>query len=143
MTAHPFRVGEFVWCAFPVSENPIQPGPHHIAYTLAVSGVAEDFSAILAYTTSQTAPAVLPVGVRRFSASEAALLGQDKAFLLNLRRMAFLPVTSAWFPRLAWNDCGIVGRAPGALRREIEDAATDLMRRRGGDVERLGPFWRS
>ena len=40
MTSSPFREGDFVWCAFPERENPVRPGPLHLAYTLAVVAAA-------------------------------------------------------------------------------------------------------
>jgi hypothetical protein len=56
--------------------------------------------AIVAYTTSQLWPGSRPQGVVAFSTEEAAQLGQARGFVLDLRRMAYLPITPIWFPRL-------------------------------------------
>jgi hypothetical protein len=70
-------------------------------------------------------------------------MGHGRAFVLELRRMAALPVTVAWFPDLHAADRGFVGRAPERLRVELEAAATDFFRRRPEVIERLGPLWPS
>jgi hypothetical protein len=101
-------------------------------------------AAFLAYTTSSglhfNPP--LPLGVHSFDAAQARGLGQERAFRLDLRRLAFLPLTSAWFPELSQPGRGIVGRAPAALRRVLDESFAILIRRSPAIIERLGPGWR-
>lgn len=132
--------------AFPTRENPARPGLRHVAYVVEVfakpgqAGTA--FEALAAYTTSQPWPhAAKPFGLFAFDQQQAAGLGQDRAFVLDLRRVAYVPVTPAWFPDLARPGGGIQGRAPATLRRQLRDAARELLTRHVATVERLGPLW--
>jgi hypothetical protein len=118
----------------------------HLAYILGVSGVAgtNQFSAISAYTTSQPWPgAAMPLGVRAFDRQAAATLGQSRPFILDMRRLAFVPITPVWFPQVDQPGHGIQGHAPQALRRQLERVAAELATRRGDIVERLGTLWPS
>ncbi len=144
MIAPPFQAGDFVWSAFPERENPARPGPLHLAYTLAVSGVAGGslLSALCAYTTSQPWPGgAIPLGVRAFDRQEAAGLGQARPFVMDLRRLAFVPIAPAWFPQLDTPGAGIQGHATKALQRSLMQTTTELLIRRSELVERLGPLW--
>lgn len=147
MNSLPFQEGDFVWCAFPERENPAQPGPLHIGYTVIVSGAALPTSpppsAFIAYTTSQPWPpgTPLPIGVLAFNQAEASRYGQSRAFVMDLRRVAFLPVTPAWFPHLDKSGHGVQGRAPKADQRRFRRMAEDLVARHAELVERLGPLW--
>jgi hypothetical protein len=98
--------------------------------------------AVAAYTTSQPWEyESKPAGVVIFDRTEAVNLGQDRAFVLDLRRLAYLPVTPAWFPYLGQPSDGIVGRADKSRRRQLNQIAADLLVRRSEIVERLGPLW--
>jgi len=68
-------------------------------------------------------------------------MGQGRGFALDLRRLAALQLASEWFPDIDRPGHGIVGRAPGRLRMELETAALDLFCRRPEIIERLGPGW--
>ena len=142
MSGAPYRSGDFVWSAFPERENPAQPGPRHVGYVAAITSSVRVNAVVLAYTTSQPWIGPAPVGVYGFDRDAAAAMGQSRPFTLDLRRMAFVPVTTDWFPDLTATDHGIVGRAPERLRAELERAATELFRRSPEVVERLGPLWR-
>jgi len=134
--------GHFVWCAIPERENPARPGPEHVAYVLRLTGDAEgNQSVIAAYTTSKPWVGALPPGVFQIGRDTAATMGQARAFVIDARRLAIVPLTAQWFPRLDQPRTGILGRAPKALRRQIEAAAIELLRRRPETVERLGPVW--
>jgi hypothetical protein len=66
LTSSPFREGDFVWCAFPERENPVRPGPLHLAYTLAVVAAAVG-------KFPGTTPEEMPAEItwhRRFTAEE-------------------------------------------------------------------------
>jgi len=141
VTAPSLRQGDFVWCAFPEREAPLRPGPLHVAYTLAVAEVGGGYAVIAAFTTSQPWVGALPQGVVAFDSTEAAGLGQARAFLLDLRRLAYLPLTAAWFPRIAAEGAGVLGRTPKALRDRPNMMATDLVKRRPESLSRSGPLW--
>jgi hypothetical protein len=128
--------GAFVKTLFPTDEYPRRPGLLHICYCL---GVARPI-VLVAYTSSQPWPArtPLPAGVRIFDRSAAAALRQ-RPFVLYLNRIAKLPLTAAWFPEIETTGQGIVAVAPAALRDELLRAATELARRRGELMRRLGP----
>jgi hypothetical protein len=125
---------------------PALPGPRHLGYVIDVfamgsQGAVHEYSALIAYTTSQpwNSP-VCPPGVFLFDAAAAAGFGQHRAFVLDLRRLAFIPVTVAWFP---WLDTleGIQGRATQHWQRQFKQATEDLLLRRAEIIERLGPLW--
>jgi hypothetical protein len=60
---------------------------------------------------------------------------------LDLRRLAYVPVTPDWFPQLGQPGSVIQGHAPNALQRQLMQIAAELLTRRGELVERLGPLW--
>ena len=135
------RQGDFVWCAFPEREAPVRLGPLHVAYTLAMAVVGGGHGVMTAYTTSQPWVGALPQGVIAFDGAEAAILGQARAFVLDLRRMAYLPLTPIWFPRAGEVDAGVLGRAPQALRERVNAMAAELVKRRPESLSRSGPLW--
>jgi hypothetical protein len=135
-----YRVGQFVWCAFPQFEAPVQPGPAHVGYVMAVSGAIGGFSITVAYTTTRPWPPPIPPGVHSFDQAAASAMGQGKAFVLDLRRVARLPVTTQWFPRLSDFDKGILGAASKALERELMQEAIGFFRKRPELLEQLGPL---
>jgi len=141
VTAPALQQGDFVWCAFPEREAPLRPGPLHVAYTLAVAAVVGGHGVMAAYTTSQPWAGALPQGVIAFDSAEAATLGQARAFVLDLRRLAYLPLTTAWFPRVAEEGAGVLGRAPKALRDRVNAMTTELAKRRPETLSRSGPLW--
>lgn len=91
MTLPALKQSDFVWCAFPEREAPLRPGPLHAAYTLAVAAVGGRHGVMTDYT-SQPWSGALP------HSAAAASLGQTRAFALDLRRLAYLPLLIAWFP---------------------------------------------
>lgn len=141
MTAPPLQQGDFVWCAFPEREAPLRPGPLHVAYTLAVAVVAGGYGVMAAYTTSQPWIGSLPPGVLTFDSKEAAGLGQARAFVLDVRRLAYLPLTATWFPRTGEAETGVLGRAPKTLQDRVNAIATELAKRRPESLSRSGPLW--
>lgn len=138
MTSPPFHAGDFVWCAFPEREHPARPSRRlHVGYTLAVS----PDQAIVAYTTSQPLRHVAArPGVIHFSAEQAAEFGQMRPFWLHLWRVARLPVTPAWFPRLPDPASMVVGSVPMTLRRELEAKTKAIFSRHRTETEQLGPL---
>jgi hypothetical protein len=112
----------------------------HLAYVLATTG---RISVIAAYTTSQRSAETAGAarGRFRFSRDQALELGQQRAFELNLQRLAFVPITVAWFPGLNQPDRGIQGHAPKRLQQQIWQTAEHILTRHAELVERLGPLW--
>ncbi len=119
----------------------MRPGPLHVSYTLGVAAVSGGYGVMAAYTTSQPRAGALPHGVIAFDSAEAASLGQTRAFVLDLRRLAYLPLTTAWFPRAGQDGAGVLGRAPKALRDPVNAMATELVKRRPDTLRRSGPLW--
>ena len=89
------------WCAFPEHENPITPGPPHAGYVLVTAADERGLGAMVAYTTTRPWIGETPRGIRIFTLEQARATGQDRAFVLDLRRIAYIPVDSDWFPYLA------------------------------------------
>lgn len=119
----------------------MRPGPLHVAYTLAVAAVAGGYGAMVAYTTSQTWAGALPQGVLAFNSEGAARLGQARPFVLDLRRLAYLPLTATWFPRVEEAGAGVLGRAPRAVRDRVNAIMAELVKRRPETLSRSGPLW--
>ena len=84
-----------------------------------LAAVSGGYGVMTAYTTSQPWSGALPHGVIAFDSTEAASLGQARAFVLDLRRLAYLPLTATWFPRAGEDGAGVLGRAPKALRDRV------------------------
>jgi hypothetical protein len=143
-----FIAGDFVWCAFPETEQPTRPSRiRHIGYTLLIvePGAAgrrvssHEHDALIAYTTSRPWPhAAGGPSVISFSSEQAATLGQRRGFVLRLWRVARLAVIPAWFPRLSAPDAGVLGHAPKSLRLRLEDEAARVFARHTDNAERLG-----
>jgi hypothetical protein len=73
-------------------------------------------------------------------AEQAAEFGQKWAFWIHLWRVAHLPVTAVWFPALSDPGRCVVGRAPQAMRRELEAKTAEVFRRHAQTTEHLGPL---
>lgn len=121
----------------------MRPGPLHVVYTLAVAAVAGGHGVMVAYTTSQPWVGPLPRGVLTFSREAAAGLGQTRAFVLDLRRLAYLPMTPTWFPRAGEAGAGVLGRAPKTLRDQVNAVLTEVATRRPETLSRSGPLWQA
>ena len=96
---------------------------------------------LLAYTSSgawRGASPRPPLGVLDFDAPAAAALNQ-RPFHLDLRCLARVPLSEAWFPELAAAGQGLVAIAGPALRQRIMEAATQLAGRHAGLIEIRGP----
>lgn len=128
--------GAFVRVMFPTDERPRLPGLPHIGYCVAATSAL----AVLAHTTSKPWPAEvpLPFGVRVFEAEEARRLAQ-RPFVLDLRRLARLPLTRAWIPDMEAPDQGVVATAGSELRDELRRTVAEVMRRRRDLVRLAGP----
>jgi hypothetical protein len=78
-----------------------------------------------------------------FDRQAATSLGQARAFVMDLRRLAALPVSLEWFPRLDQPNSGILGHMPKSRQRQYLQVVEDLLMRRSEIIERLGPLWPS
>lgn len=128
--------GAFVRVLFPTDEKPRQPGLLHIGYCLGTDGR----QALIAYTTSRPWPSGLPVprGVRVFKLQEARALNQ-KPFVLDLARLARLPLTAKWFPEIDMPANGVIARAGADLRAELFAIAQDLLENHRATMRLRGP----
>jgi len=136
-----YRSGDFVWIAFPQREDPATPGPRHIGYIALEASLAGVDVVYVTYTSSQLWSGPRPPGVFNFDREAAVEMGQRRPFTIDLRRVAFVPTTPAWFPDLTTPGNGIVGRASEQLRLALETSAVALFRRSPEIIERLGPLW--
>ncbi|MBF0395119.1 MAG: hypothetical protein HQL38_20785 [Alphaproteobacteria bacterium] len=102
------QAGQFVRCQFPYQEDYRVPDPkEHIGFVLFVDSVKIDGKpvdrALVAYTTSIKdfdPNRKYQDGTIPFSPSAAKRLGQEKPFLLDLLKTAWLPVNKRFFPLL-------------------------------------------
>jgi hypothetical protein len=95
---------------------------------------------MLAYTSSvrhRWGTERLPLGVIEFDAVAATALNQ-RPFHIDLRCLARVPPSAAWFPRLDQVDRGIVAWADRALQARINDVLFQLARRSPGHIEMRG-----
>jgi len=60
---------------------------------------------------------------------------------MDLRRLAAVPVTSEWFPRLDQPGGGVQGHIPKKQQQLYLQVVEDLLTRRPELIERLGPGW--
>lgn len=144
MPESPYPQGAFAWTNFPFGppDRPDVPGPvPHIAYVLGARHVSGGLLVMLAYTSSGrwrgSAPEP-PQGVIEFDDAAARPLNQ-KAFHIDLRCLARVPPTAAWFPELAAPGRGIVAVAGVRLRDRIMRVAEALATRSPALIEVRGP----
>lgn len=128
---HVLQPGVFIWTNFPFGNPPdarSRPGPSpHVAYHLG----SDAGLALLAYTSSGSwrgAGLATPPGVVEFGIDEAAVLNQ-KVFHLDLRTLAKVALTAAWFPYWDRDNRGVVAVADTAVQRRILQAAKLLVNR--------------
>ena len=129
-----FAEGTFVWTMFPFGppSRPDIPAPvRHIAYVLGSRGDGASLQLLLAYTSSgpwRGAAPRPPVGVLEFDEAAARALNQ-RPFHIDLRCLARVPPTEAWFPDLAAPHHGVVAVAGARVRDRILKAAEFLAAR--------------
>jgi len=129
----PFGLGQFIWCRFPYMEKPLRPGPkEHIGYIADIRELGEDahLAVMSIYTTTVPwEPRMrLPLGVIPVEPSAAAAMNQ-KGFVIDARRIAFMPVSLAFFPRLGKPNKGIVHTASPRFHRLVQNTLLQLARR--------------
>lgn len=143
MPAAVFAEGTFVWTFFPFGppNRPDIPGPvRHIAYVLANRVDRTSAQLLLAYTSSgpwHGASTQLPSGIIEFDEATARRLNQ-RPFHIDLRCLARVPPTTAWFPDLASPERGVVAIAGVRVRDRILKAAELLATRSPRVIEIRG-----
>lgn len=138
----PFSPRQFVWCQFPYMEEPLRPGPEeHIGYIADIRQISGNphFTVMSIYTTTTPwEPEVkLPFGVLPIQSAMAQKMNQ-KGFVLDARRVAFIPVSRDFFPRLDAPEKGIVHTASRGFHHLVENTLVQLARR-PELVVKLGP----
>jgi hypothetical protein len=110
----PFEPGDFVWTNFPFEADPNHPGPgRHAVLIMATFGTREAAQisakpapkrgiAVAVYTSSQvgkfgTNP---PIGVIPVPVDRALKSGNRTAFFIDVRKRAFMPLSTEYFPEL-------------------------------------------
>ncbi len=84
--------------------------------------------AIYTTTTPWETGAKLPLGVIPI-ASEIAQQMKQKSFVMDARKIAFIPVNSAFFPRIATPDKGIIHTASMRFHTHVQNTLMQLARR--------------
>ena len=97
------------------------------------------FTVMSLYTTTvQWDPALpLPLGIIRVAGAAAAKMNQ-KPFVIDARRIAFVPATEDFFPRLWSPENAVVYEATKGFRTHVENVLAQLANR-PDLVQLLGP----
>jgi hypothetical protein len=138
----PFKPRQFVWCQFPYMEQPLRPGPkEHVGYVAdirQINGSAHLTVMSIYTTTAQWEPgARLPLGVILVEPAMAQKMNQ-KGFVMDVRKVAFIPVNLAFFPRLGEPGKGIVHTASQHFHQLVQNTLMQLAKR-PELVVKLGP----
>jgi hypothetical protein len=138
----PCRRGDFVDCLFPFAEYPTRPGPmRHIAYVRAVVRLSSGALAadVMFTTTSPRMSAQIPPGLSvRIAEAVSRRMGMRNSFVIDIHRLALLPLEAAWFPDIENTDF-VIGRADDHLRDAVAKRYADMVDRDPAQVVRFGP----
>lgn len=123
-------------------EEPLRPGPKervaYIADLRRIDGNVHLTVMSLYTTTVPRQPGVrLPLGVIPVEPAAARKMNQ-RGFVMDCRRIAFMPTTSAFFSRLDDPDKGVVHTASERFHRLVQDTLLQLAKR-AELVVKLGP----
>lgn len=149
-----FGFGDFVICNFPFESAPAKPADiRHIAFCVGVADqktgsemarrlVPVSGLFVGVYTSSRIGKFAdnLPPGVLSVPAVRAQSMGQDASFFLDVRRRAWMPITSEWFPRLNEPNHGRVGRADRKLIADVRAQMRVIAERYPEQILNLGPL---
>lgn len=94
-------------------------------------------AALYTTTSRPRSDAPLPLGIIAISSEAGSDLGQ-RAFLIDARRIAYIPATEAFFPDITRPGAGIQSRASPGLQRKIELVMVEILKR-PDLLELLGP----
>jgi hypothetical protein len=139
MSKLPYLPGQFVWCMFPFSETPDVPGPtRHVAYIVDIVQRGNHvYVAAALYTTTSPKSSPLPIGVIAMRDTSAKSVNQSD-FFIDARRIAYMPIDTAFFPDLTRPGKGIQGEATKGLQHKIETTLAQMLKR-PELIELLGP----
>lgn len=142
MIEPPFKPRQFVWCQFPFMEEPLRPGPEeHVGYVADIRRIDSNayLTVMSIYTTTiPWEPGVkLPLGVIPVEPTMAEKMNQ-KGFVMDARKVAFIPVNRDFFPRLAAPDKGIIYTAAERWHQRVQNTLMKLAKR-PELVVKLGP----
>lgn len=129
----PFRPRQFVWCQFPFMEEPLRPGPvEHVGYVADIRRIDGNphvtVMSIYTTTTPWQPGARLPLGVIPVEPGMAEKINQ-KGFVMDARKIAFIPVNLAFFPRLTESDKGIIHTAAERFHQHVQNTLMKLAKR--------------
>jgi hypothetical protein len=135
------RRGDFVDCLFPFAEEPSLPGPsRHIVFvrTMLKSADGSIRALVMLTTTSPRMIVRIPEGLAvRVSEASSRSLGMRNAFVIDVHRLALLPLTAEWFPDLGGSGF-VIGRADDRLREAVDKRYRDMLARQPNPAVVLG-----
>ena len=138
----PCRRGDFVDCLFPFAERPARPGPmRHIVYVRAMVRLASGAlrAHVMLTTTSPSMVARIPEGLaQQVTEASSRRMGMRNSFVVDVHRLALLPLIEAWFPGIG-SDRFVIGRADDRLQAAITRRYDDMLGRFPNPAENLGP----
>ena len=138
----PFKPRQFVWCQFPYIEEPLRPGPQeHVGYVADVRLIDGNahltVMSIYTTTTPWESGVQFPPGIIPVEPSMAERMNQ-RGFVMDARKVAFIPVNRVFFPRLADPDQGIIHTASERFHHLVQNTLMKLAKR-PELVVKLGP----
>lgn len=150
----PFKSGDIVWTRFPFDSDPDRPGPmRHAAVVLAAFALGEAPRALVGrgsasgvivglYTSSRVEKFddKLSVGVIQVAAERARSSGNTRAFFIDTRVRAFLPLIQPFFPDLDKPGSGLVGSLDKGLMRKVLDEYRRVNERYREQIVNVGPL---
>ncbi|MEO0392712.1 MAG: hypothetical protein AAF213_05640 [Pseudomonadota bacterium] len=138
----PYGFGKFVRVRFPYREDPTQPGPDTKVGLVVGVDKSDPKNPIVkvAYTTT-SGPAI-----NREKDKPGNIFVDDKTargmnqveFMINTRRIAYVPSDKRFFPELGQPGSGIIANAPRQLRERI-NAEMDKAKALGIKLDETGP----
>lgn len=137
MEMRPPKPGDFVKCLFPFDQKPEAPGPMpHIAYLLGFKGQDAVLAVYTTTTMTERGMQQSPYKVK-VQEGESQSMGMQKPFMIDSAQLAFLPMTSEFFPGADNGKLPVIGSATDHLQRAVETRAKAAML--SGNARTLGP----
>jgi len=114
-------------------EEPLRPGPQdHVGYVADIRRIDGNahltVMAIYTTTTPWEQGVKLPLGIIPVEPAMAQSMNQ-KGFVMDARKIAFMPVNRDFFPRLAEPDKGIIYTAAERWHRLVQNTLMTLAKR--------------
>lgn len=154
LPAIPLRSGDLVWTRFPFENAPDEPGLiRHAACVVATftqrqAGVATSAPVpprglvVSVYTSSKIEKFgdTIPVGVIRIERDQAARLGGQVPFFIDVRKRAFMPFTRRFFPDIDEPGHGVIAPSSRALFDLVKTQFALVNARHRDLIVNLGPL---